>query len=109
MRGPVSGPFLTYKRGGGCLPYAPPKQKVSFRLYPLSLFNKIDLNCYVFLPLSNDKLLLIIFIFCAFFPSFISNTSILSINFRANLNAQNAGNGISRLQMSGGVCPTDIH
>jgi hypothetical protein len=37
------------------------------------------------------------FIFCAFFPSLISNTSILSINFRANLNAQNAGNGISGL------------
>ena len=36
--------------------------------------------------------------FCAFFPSFISNTSILSITFRANLNAQNAGNGISGLQ-----------
>jgi hypothetical protein len=42
------------------------------------LFNKIDLNCYVFLPL--DKLLVIIFFnFCAFF-SFISNTSIDSIN-----------------------------
>ena len=40
------------------------------------------------------------FIFCAFFPSFISDTSILSINFRANLHAQNAGNGISRLQIS---------
>jgi hypothetical protein len=39
------------------------KRKESFRLYPLSLFNKIDLNCYVFLPLSNDKLLLIIFLF----------------------------------------------
>jgi hypothetical protein len=50
--------------------------------------------------LSNDKLLLIIFFFCAFFPSFISNTSILTINFRANLNAQNAGNGISGLQIS---------
>jgi hypothetical protein len=40
------------------------------------------------------------FIFCAFFPSFISNKSIVSINFRANLDAQNAGNGISVLQIS---------
>jgi hypothetical protein len=79
----VSGPFLTYKLGGGkcppvssCAPQRnhilPPrkspfflklykqtreekqidKRKESFRLYPLSLFNKIDLNCYVFLPLS---------------------------------------------------------
>ena len=37
---------------------------------------------------------------CAFFPSFISNTSIVSINFGANLDAQNAGNGISVLQIS---------
>jgi hypothetical protein len=37
---------------------------------------------------------------CAFFPSFISNTTIVSINFRANLDAQNAGNGISVLQIS---------
>ena len=58
----------------------------------MSLFDKIDLNCYIFLPLSNDKLLLIIFYFLCVFPSFISNTSILIINFRANLNAQNAGN-----------------
>jgi hypothetical protein len=36
---------------------------VLWPLYPLSLFNKIDLNCYVFLALSNDKLLLIIFLF----------------------------------------------
>ena len=51
---------------------------------------KIDLNCYVFLPLSKNKLLLIFF-FCAFLPSFISNTSIFSINFRANLDDQNSG------------------
>jgi hypothetical protein len=51
------------------------------------MFNKIDLNCYVFLTLSNDKLLLIIYFFCAFFP-FISNTSMV-INVRANLDAQN--------------------
>jgi hypothetical protein len=49
----------------------------------------------------NDKLRLIFFFtFCAFFPSFISNTSTVSINFRANLDAQNAGNGISVLQIS---------
>ena len=56
--------------------------------------------------ISNDKLWLITF--CAFFPSFISNTSIVSINFGANLDAQNAGNGISVLQISkisGGVWP----
>jgi hypothetical protein len=34
------------------------------------------------------------------FPSFISNTSIVSINFRANLDAQNAGNDISGIQIS---------
>jgi hypothetical protein len=51
--------------------------------------------------ISNDKLRLIFFFtFCAFFPSFISNTTIVSINFRANLGAQNAGNGISVLQIS---------
>ena len=49
----------------------------------------------------NDKLRLIFFFtFCAFFHSFISNTTIVSINFRANLDAQNAGNGISLLQIS---------
>jgi hypothetical protein len=57
-------------------------------------------HCYPPL-LSNDKLWLIFFFtFCAFFPSFISNTSIVSINFGANLDAQNAGNGISVLQIS---------
>ena len=53
--------------------------------------------------ISNDKLRLIFsFTFCAFFHSFISNTTIVRINFRANLNAQNAyaGNGISLLQIS---------
>jgi hypothetical protein len=72
----------------------------------LSLFNKIDLNCYVCLPPSNDKLLLITF--CAFFPSFISNTSIVSINFRANLDARNVGKafpGFKFQKISGGVCP----
>jgi hypothetical protein len=39
------------------------------------------------------------FIFVRFFPSFISNTNIVSINFRANLDAQNAGNGISGFQI----------
>jgi hypothetical protein len=65
-------------------------------------------HCYPPL-ISNDKLwLTCFFTFCAFFPSFISNTSIVSINFGANLDAQNAGNGISVLQISknsGGVHP----
>ena len=54
---------------------------------------------YCYPPLiSNDKLWLIFFLlFVRLFPSFISNTSIVSINFRANLDAQNAGNGISVL------------
>jgi hypothetical protein len=46
--------------------------------------------------ISNDKLRLIFFFtFCALFPSLISNTSIVNTNFRANLDAQNVGNGIS--------------
>jgi hypothetical protein len=40
------------------------------------------------------------FTFCAFFPLFISNTSIVSINFGENLDAQNAGNDISGIQIS---------
>ena len=40
------------------------------------------------------------FTFCAFFPLFISNTSIVSINFGVNLDAQNAGNDISAIQIS---------
>ena len=52
-------------------------------------------------PISNNKLLLrFFFTFCAFFPSFISSSTIVSINFIANLDAQNAGNGISVLQIS---------
>jgi hypothetical protein len=43
------------------------------------------------------------FTFCAFFPLFISNTSIVSINFGANLDAQNAGNDISGIQISGKI------
>jgi hypothetical protein len=51
-------------------------------------------HCYPPL-ISNEKLWLIFFLlFVRFFPSFISNTSIVSINFRANLDAHNAGNGI---------------
>jgi hypothetical protein len=38
--------------------------------------------------------------FCAFFLLFISNTSIVRINFGANLDAQNAGNDISGIQIS---------
>jgi hypothetical protein len=42
----------------------------------------------------------IFLLFVRLFSSFISNTSIVSINFSANLDAQNAGNGISELQIS---------
>ena len=45
-------------------------------------------HCYPPL-ISNDKWWLFFFTFCAFFPLFISNTSIVSINFGAN--AQNFG------------------
>jgi hypothetical protein len=52
---------------------------VSFRLYLLSLFNKIDLNCYVFLSLSNNKLLfkhsLTLMIFPSCTPMFIMYTT----------------------------------
>ena len=40
------------------------------------------------------------FTFCEFYLLFISNTSIVSINFGANLDAQNAGNDISGNQIS---------
>ena len=61
-------------------------------------------HCYPPL-INNDKLWLIFFLtFCAFFPSFISNTCIVSINFGANLDAQNAGNGIPVLQISKIFC-----
>jgi hypothetical protein len=67
-------------------------------------------HCYPPL-ISNDKSWLIFFFtFCAFFPSFSSNTNIVSINFGAHLDAQNAGNGISVLQISkifGGSKPPD--
>jgi hypothetical protein len=57
-------------------------------------------HCYPPL-ISNDKLWLIYFFtFCAFFPFFYSNTSIVNINFGANLDAQDVGNGISVLQIS---------
>ena len=55
--------------------------------------------------INNDKLWLIFFLtFCVFFPSFILNTCIVSINFGANLDAQNAGNGIPVLQISKIFC-----
>ena len=38
--------------------------------------------------------------FCAFFLLFISNTSIVRINFGTNLDSQNAGNDISGIQIS---------
>jgi hypothetical protein len=40
------------------------------------------------------------FYFLCVFPLFISNTTIVSINFGANLDAQNAGNDISGIQIS---------
>ena len=49
-----------------------------------------------------------IFTFCAFFPLFISNTSIVSINFGANLDAQNAGKDISGIQIFLGSTPPDL-
>ena len=69
-------------------------QEIAFRVSNFKNFLGI-------IPLiSNDKLRLIFFFtFCAFFPSFISNTSIVSINFRANLDVQNAGNDISGIQI----------
>jgi hypothetical protein len=66
-------------------------------------------HCYPPL-ISNDKWWLFFFTFCAFFPLFISNTSIVSINFGANLDAQNAGNDISGVQISNifwGTTPPD--
>jgi hypothetical protein len=56
-------------------------------------------RCYPPL-ISNDKWWLFFLTFCAFFPLFISNTSIVRINFGANLDAQNAGNDISGIQIS---------
>ena len=50
------------------------RRAVIVMFYLLSLFNEIDLNCYVSLPLSNDKLLYLKLYF-SFFLSFISNTS----------------------------------
>jgi hypothetical protein len=43
--------------------------------------------------------------FLCVFPLFISNTSIVSINFGANLDAQNAGNDISGIQKFCGLQP----
>jgi hypothetical protein len=56
-------------------------------------------HCYPPL-ISNDIRWLIPFYFLRVFPLFISNTSIVSINFGANLDAQNAGNDISGIQIS---------
>jgi hypothetical protein len=56
-------------------------------------------SCYPLL-ISNDKLWLIFFYFLCVYHLFISNTSIVRINFGANLDAQNAGNDISMIQIS---------
>ena len=50
--------------------------------------------------ISNDKLWLIFFNFLCFFPSFISNTSVVSISFRGNLETEKEENCISGLQIS---------
>jgi hypothetical protein len=70
--------------------------------FPCFKFQKFSAGVHPHTPnlcypplISNDKLWLF-FTFCAFFPLFILNTSIVSINFGANLDAQNAGNDISR-------------
>jgi hypothetical protein len=67
-------------------------QEIAFPGFKLQKFLRI-------IPLiSNVKLRLIFFFyFLCIFPSFISNTSIVSKHFRANLDAQNAVNGISVL------------
>ena len=44
--------------------------------------------------------MVVFFNFLCVFTLFISNTSIVSINFGANLDAQNAGNDISGIQIS---------
>jgi hypothetical protein len=57
-------------------------------------------------------MMVIFFTFCAFLPLFISNTSIVRINFGADLDAQNSGNDISGIQISKifwGVHPQTPH
>ena len=51
--------------------------------------------------------MVIFFYFLCVFPLFISNTSIVSINFGANLDAQNAGNDISGIQIFWGSTTPD--
>jgi hypothetical protein len=56
--------------------------------------------------------MVIFFYFLCVFPLFISNTNIVSINFGANMDAQNAGNDISGIQISKIFCgstPQEIH
>jgi hypothetical protein len=68
-------------------------------------------HCYPPL-ISNDKRWLIFLTFCVFFLLFLSNTSIVSINFGATLDAQNAGNDILRFKFqkfSGGVPPPMVY
>jgi hypothetical protein len=70
-------------------------QEMAFPCFKFKIFLGI-------IPLiSNDKLWLIFFFtFCAFFSFFYLKYKMVSINFRAKLGSQNAGNGISVLQIS---------
>jgi hypothetical protein len=64
----------------------------------LSFFNKIDLNCYV-----NNFLFSVRFFLLLFQIQVITCNKLVSINFRANLDARNSGNtgnGIFGLQIS---------
>ena len=75
-------------------------QDMAFQTFSGGACPHIRDHCYPPL-ISNHKLWLIFFFtFCAFLPFSISNTSIVSINFGVNLDAQNAGNDISVLQIS---------
>jgi hypothetical protein len=73
-------------------------QEMAFRCFKFQKFSggvHPPTRDHFYPPLiSNDKRWLIFLTFCVFLPLFISNTSIVSINFGANLDAQNAGNDI---------------
>jgi hypothetical protein len=69
-------------------------QEMAFRCFKFQKFSggvHPDTRDHCYPPLiSSDKRWLIFLTFCAFLPLFISNTSIVSIHFGANLDAQNA-------------------